>query len=127
MPDTLLLSRIEKITMGGRDIFIIDYSDCKEYQMISLIQTLKKQVLLFDKPVSILSVFNDKSFATPAFMREIKTAVRETSHLLDREAVVGLSDTKKMILKGYNFFFGKNIKAFDTREVAMQHILNKEM
>jgi hypothetical protein len=124
MPDTFLLNRIEKITMDGRDIFIIDYSDCKEYQMISLIQTLKEQVLLFNKPVSVLSVFNDKSYATPAFMRELKTAARETSHLLDREAVVGLSDTKKMILKGYNFLFGKDIQAFHTREVAMQHILS---
>lgn len=127
MQDSFLLSRIEKITKDGRDIFIIDYSDCKEYQMISLIQTLKKQVLLFDKPVSILSVFNDKSYATPAFMREIKAATRETIHLLDREAVVGLSDTKKMILKGYNFLFNKNIQAFDTREIAIHHILNREV
>lgn len=125
MQDPFLLSRIEKVTMDGRDIFIIDYSDCKEYQMISLIQSLKEQILLFDKSVSVLSVFNDKSYATPAFMHEIKAATRETSHLLDREAVVGLSDTKKMILKGYNFLFGKNIQAFDTREVAMQHILGK--
>lgn len=126
MQDPFLLSRIEKLTMDGIDIFIIDYSDCKEYQMISLVQSLKEQILLFNKTVSVLSVFNDKSYATPTFMRELKAATREVNYLLDREAVVGLSDTKKMILKGYNFFFGKSVQTFDTREVALQHILSRE-
>jgi hypothetical protein len=118
------MGRLEKIVEGDKQIFIVDYSDCKETEMIDLQLDLKNQVLNLNKPVMVLAIFNDKSYVTPKFMRAAEDATRDTLHLLEKQVMVGLSDTKKMILKGYNFLFGKNIKAFDTREAAIEFLLD---
>ena len=115
------MNRIEQISIAGKDIFIIDYSGCKERQMVDMIVSLKEQILTFNKPVSVLSIFTT-SYATPAFMQALRVAAHEVNHLLEKEVVVGLSNPKKMILKGYNLLFNKNVQAFDTREEAMKHL-----
>lgn len=118
------MDRIRKITRNNKEIVIIDYSDCKEAEMIDLLSELKRQLLSHNKPIILLSIFNSKSFATPNFMREARVATHETIHLLEKRAMVGLSETKKMILKGYNFLFNTNIKTFNTIEEAMEFLLD---
>ncbi len=118
------MGRIEKLTEDNKQIFVIDYSDCKEAEMIALVLELKKQMLSTNRPVMILSIFSAKSYATPKFMREAESSTREVIHLIEKSAMVGLSKTKKMILKGFNFLLKRNFKAFDTKEEAMVYLLD---
>ena len=115
---------IERIEANSKVVYIIDYSDCKESEMIDLVIRLKHQIVEGGQSVVILSTFNDGCFATPKFMRHVEEETREALHLIEKQAIVGLSETKKLILKGYNFLFRKNILVFDSKEAALEFLLD---
>jgi len=119
------MKRIEKIAKGNTEIFVVDYSDCKESEMIEIVIEVKKQVISGKEPVCILSIYNDKSYVTAAFMRQVENETREALPFIKKQAITGLNDTKRMILKGYNFLFRKNIQAFDTREQAFEFLADE--
>jgi hypothetical protein len=120
------MGTIEKITSRGKDIYIIDYSGCKESEMIELVSSLKTRIVTEGKRVSVLTVFDDRCYATPAFMRRAEKETQEALSLVEKQAMTGLNETKKMILRGYNFLFGKNIQSFDTRESALQFLIDED-
>jgi hypothetical protein len=41
-------------------------------------------------------------------------------------ALVGLNETKKLILKGYNHNFQRNFKVFETRDEAVRFLLDEK-
>jgi hypothetical protein len=114
---------ISKIKKDNIEILVLDYSDCNEDQMIAIAVAAKPMILSASRPLAILSVFNDRAYATPKFVMALKKETAEVIHLIDRQAVVGLNDTKKIILKGFNFLFRINIKAFDTTDAALQFLV----
>lgn len=119
------MDRIENLKFGNKEVYIIDYSDCKEAEMIALVSQLKMKVLKGNKQVLILSIFNDRGYVTSKFMRHAERETREALHLIQKQAMVGLNETKKLILKGYNFLFKKNIQVFETREHALEYLLDE--
>jgi hypothetical protein len=120
------LNRIEHIKVESSEVYIIDYSDCKEAEMIVLVSQLKEKILTGNKKVLILSIINDRCYVTSKFMRHAEKETGEVLHLIEKQATVGLNETKKMILKGYNFLFRKNIKAFDTRDAAFDFLIDEK-
>jgi hypothetical protein len=115
---------VSELTIEGKTVFRIDYSGANEQQMISLLKELQKQLEAKNKPVLILSIYNDKNFATPHFMRAVEEVTAAVLPLIDGQAIVGLSFTKKLILKGYNLMFNKNYLDFDTEEEAIAFLLH---
>lgn len=92
--------------------------------MIDLLIEFRTLLISNNKPQLILSIFNDRSYATPKFMQAFRTVKREEAiALIEKQAVVGLSDTKKLILKGYNFIFNRNIPSFDSTHAAIDYLL----
>ncbi|MFN7328069.1 MAG: hypothetical protein ACK5UP_01035, partial [Bacteroidota bacterium] len=51
-------------------VYLIDYSDLKVSEMVELLHEAKKMMLEKSLKCCLISVFNDKNFATPLFMRE---------------------------------------------------------
>jgi hypothetical protein len=115
---------IKEISKNDKDLFIIDYSNCKQDEMINGVVELTGKILEKNKPTMILSVFNERAYVTPGFMRTAEKANIELSHLLDKQAVVGLSPVKKMILKGFNILLRKNIRSFNTVDEAMEFLFD---
>src|SRR5579871_5454883 len=113
---------ISKVSMNNREILVVDYSNKSEKQMLDLVMEAKKAILADNRPVLLLSIYNDKSYATPKFMMALRQETPEVLHLIRNQAVVGLNATKKMILKGYNFLFRRNIRAFDTADEAIKFL-----
>ena len=109
---------IKEIGKNDKNLFIVDYSNCKEAEMISGIAEVKSRILQVNKPVMVISVFNEKAYVTSKFMRVAEQDNLDLAHLIDKQAVVGLTPVKKMILKGLNLFLRKNIRNFDTVEEA---------
>ena len=92
--------------------------------MIDLLIEFRTLLITNGTPQLILSIFNDRSYATPKFMQAFRTVKREEAiALIEKQAVVGLSDTKKLILKGYNFIFNRSIPAFDSTREAIDYLL----
>lgn len=113
---------IRKIVKNEQEIFVIDYTNLNESQMMSLASEGKRQLLANNKRVPVLAIFNHKSYVTPAFMRHSEKETREVIHLVQDVAFIGLSPVKK-ILRGYNFLFQRNFLAFDSEEDAIAHLL----
>ncbi len=93
--------------------------------MMMAATALKDAIAAEGKPVSVLALFDDKTYITGVFMRHAEKETAQVIHLIEDSAFVGLSKTKKFILLGYNLLFRKNFKAFDTREEAVQYLSEK--
>lgn len=103
-------------------IYIIDYSNLKEDNMIGLAMKLSEEIKKANQLVRIISTFNDKSYVTPRFMRSVEAITLEVRDLIQGQAVVGLNATKKIILKGYNLMFQQDIRNFETVPEAIEYL-----
>jgi len=115
---------VREILVSNKKVFIIDYSNQKEAEMIADVLDLKERIIKQSSPALIMTIFNDKSYATPKFMRTVEQTTREVERLLGKQAIVGLNQPKKLILKGYNLLFRKSIRDFDSQEEAMRFLLD---
>lgn len=107
---------ISRITKNNKEILIVDFSDCDENQMISLVEEGAQILLASNKPLLLLSIYNDQVYATPKFMNVVREETAKFIHMLEKQAIVGLSDTKKIILNGYNLSFKRNVRSFNSKE-----------
>ena len=92
--------------------------------MIKLMEESRNLVVTANEPTLVLIQFDSKSYVTPVFMRRAEQINKELGGLIKDQAFVGLTEIKKFILKGFNLFLGKNYKAFDSQEEALQYLLN---
>lgn len=102
----------------------MDYADLKEDAMIQLLTRAAQMIREQNEPFLVISIYNERCFITPKFMRVVETVTKDLYHLIKGQAVVGLTPVKKLILKGYNFFFNFEIKNFDSEEEALNHLLS---
>lgn len=120
------MSGISKEIHHSKEVFVVDFSNCKESQMIELIIEFRSLIIASNKPQLTLAILNDKSFLTTEFMIAFRKEKREeVTPFISKQAVVGLTDIKKMILKGYNLFFNRDIRAFDSKEAAINFLITE--
>lgn len=117
--------RISRLNIDGKEILVADFSSCKEYQMIEIIDDLRSLLIKQGKLQLVLAIFNEKNYLTPKFMRHFETQrMEEASHFIQKVAVFKFNNVKKSILKGFNMFFDRDIKAFDSREAAIKYLIH---
>ncbi len=79
-----------------------------------------------NKKQLVLALFNQKNFLTPRFMEHFKFDQREEAiKVIERQAIVGFTETKKQIIKGYNVLFNRDMKMFDTQEEAIDFLVGE--
>lgn len=118
------MNAIRKIVSDKKEVIIVDYSNCNVEEMIKLAIKVGELIKKENKPVLLLSIVNNKSYATPDFVKRAQQVTKEIDSLLGKQAVAGLNKIKKIILKGHNLLFNKNIQAFDTEKEAIQFLLD---
>ena len=118
------MTKIQRVKYRGKEILVADYSNCKEAEMISVATELKDLIDKEGKMVLVLSVFNEKNYATPNFVRHIEKEIRKVEHLVDKQAVTGLNDIKIWIVKGLNLWLKKSVKHFDTVGEAFKFLVD---
>lgn len=114
---------VRKIQAGDREVLVIDYSDCKETEMIGRLISAKRLILNENRPVLILNIFNDKCYATPNFVRQTESAYEEVRHLVERNAIIGLSQVQLIILKGFVLFGDRKLNSFDSYEESIKFLI----
>ncbi len=119
-----VLNVIRKISQHNQEILVIDFSNLKENQMMQLISEARALLLREQRSQKVMAIFNEKNFITPKFMRHFETDQMEAIVFLAKQAVVGLTNPQKMILKGYNIFQNRNIKTFDAPEQTIEYLLD---
>ncbi len=119
------MNRISKTELDDKNILEVNYSNLKEAGMTELLEQVRQLILQDRKSVLIISYFNSKNFATPAFIFRARQITAEVLPYIEKMAFVGLSLTQKMLLKGFNIALQRNFRSFETREEALQFILDK--
>ncbi len=118
------MNAITRIKRNNKEILVVDFSNCKEEQMIKIVSEVRSLLIAENKKQLILSIFNEKSYLTPKFMRHFEKDKREAILFIEDQAVIGFNHPKMMILKAYNFFFNRDIKAFNSQEEAIRYLLD---
>jgi len=120
------MGEVRKLTFDDRSIIEIDYSDLKEPAMIELLGDLNNLLVDENSPLLVLSIFNEKNYITPNFMRNVEKITGEHIDSVKKMAIVGLTRTQTTILQAYNLKFNRNFKSFSERPEAIRYLLDEK-
>lgn len=114
---------VEIITIQAKEILRLDYSGLKEAGMIALFDEAKEILEARQAPILALSIFNEKNFVTPAFVRHMENNLVLFEPLIRKNAVVGLSQVQLWILAGINLWYKSRIHPFKSEAEAIDFLL----
>jgi hypothetical protein len=107
-----------------KEIIYVDYSGCKEVEMVYLTQQHRDLVLKENRP-SLFMANYENTYGTPDYMKAAKDFTQATSHLITKGAFLGITGAKVYLLKGITFFFNVNFKTFATKEEALEFLVSE--
>ena len=116
----------EWIEFKGKKILYINYRGVKDKD-VSL-SILRKAVEIERKsPGNLLILQNyEGTFANNEFMFEVKKLGKEVKNKVKKNALVGISGIKKILLRAYIAFSGeKSIKTFNTEEEGKEWLISE--
>ena len=116
--------RLKKVVYKNKEILLIDYTDLKEAGMIEIVSAAKAMIQGQNEPVLILSIFNHKNYASPTFIRHLKKEVTQVEHLILRNAVTGISEIQRWIVKGINLWYKNQLHPFDSVDKALDFLVS---
>ena len=116
------MNRLKNITLQGHAIIVVDYAGCKEEEMLSLAARAKEAIKVDDSPKLVISRYSNM-YITPRFVRFFENETNEVKPFLKKNALIGLNEPKKVILKAFNFFMGTDFRAFDTEKEALEFLM----
>jgi hypothetical protein len=119
----MTLKNLRKDTVDGKEIMIVDFSDLNENEMIQLVSESRARLLEEKRLQRLLVILNEKNFVTSRVMRHVETEKKEALAYSLKQAIVGLSKPQRMILKGYNVIFKRDVRVFETQEQAIKYLI----
>ena len=112
------------INYKGKRILYIDYTKCKTTaDMINVLEEAKR---LYESTTEMYLVINDFTGATGSteYMQKVKQYGKEIfDGRTTKSAILGISGIKKILLNGYNSIAGKRVVPFDTKEEAVEYLV----
>ncbi|HEX6892330.1 MAG TPA: hypothetical protein VF141_16600 [Chryseolinea sp.] len=115
--------RLRKVLHKNKEVLIIDYSNCKEAAMIELVTTASELVHKENKKVFLLSIFNDKTYVSPKFIRHVEKELKAAEHLIVKNAITGISPVQRWIVKGINLWYTNQIHPLDSVDKALDFLV----
>jgi hypothetical protein len=119
------MNKVWKVFHKGKEILVLDYSGCKTPEMIEIGRTAKQLMKAENKHVVTLSILKNNHL-TPEFMRFFEKEIKEVEHLIDKNAITGLTEIQKWILKGVNLWYKRQIHHFDSYEEALEFLSSND-
>ncbi|MCU0383214.1 MAG: hypothetical protein MUF68_04035 [Cyclobacteriaceae bacterium] len=116
------MNRLKTITIQEKTILVVDYAGCKEEEMLELAAKAKALIITGEKDKLVISRYSNM-YITPRFVRFFENETNEVKPYLLRNALIGLNEPKKLILKAFNFFMGTDFRAFDTEKEALEFLI----
>ncbi len=117
------MNRLKTITIEEKTILVVDYAGCKEEEMLALAAKAKAWIITGEKDKLVISRYSNM-YITPRFVRFFENETNEVKPYLLRNALIGLNEPKKLILKAFNFFMGTDFRAFDTEQQALEFLVD---
>ncbi len=116
------MNEIKKVVVDDREIVVVDYSDCNEDRMIEVQSAVRAIIRAENKRCRLLAIFNDRCFLTPKVMKAFNDDLIGPA-LIDKTAVIGLTQPKKWIIEGHNFLENNTIAIFESKEDAINYLV----
>lgn len=116
------MSRVQKIQYKGKEIIYVNHSRSTIDEMLDTTKQTEELMLTENKRHLLLINISD-AFATTKFMVAAKNFGKNTQHLTDKSAIVGISGVKALLLRSYNSVAGAKLKAFETEEEAKEYLV----
>ena len=118
--------RIRFITHRGKEVLLVDISNCTSAEMIALARALPNH--LAGEPrgsVLLLADFTGSKFDKTAFESLKKAAVYDRPHL-KRSAWVGTEQLPKVFYENLKTFSQRDLPIFATREQALDWLVAEQ-
>ncbi len=116
------------IEFKGQQIYYVDYSNIKtSEEFLAVIKSTNafREKLKHDGVKDLLMLVNiSGSFVYGDVLSEIKKAALLTKELIAKEAIVGITGSKKILLKVLQSFAKMDFKIFDTEEEALEWLVS---
>ena len=119
------MQRVTKIFHQTKEIILIDYSNCREEEMINIVTDAKDMILIGNKPCLLVSIFCN-NYVTRKFMMHLEAELKAAEHLIKKNTITGISETQKWILKGVNLWYKKKIYDFSTLTEALDFLVTED-
>jgi len=116
------MKEVRKVIHKGKEILIIEYAGSKPDRMIEILAEAKRLMQTDKKCVLVLSIFG-KNYITPAFMRHLEKEVLKIENSIEKNAVMGLTEVQKWLLKGINTWYKRPLCHFDSYDEAMNFLV----
>jgi hypothetical protein len=111
----------------GKQIYYVDYSNIKtNEEFLSIIKqtnAFREKVKAEGKHNLLMLVDITGSFVYGEVLEEIKKAGKNTREIISKQAVVGITGGKKILLKIVQTITNMNFKVFDTVEEAQDWLI----
>ena len=102
----------------GKPILLVDYRGLKGEETLDTLEAAAKYIFQSQSKILILVDITD-AFMSPEFMVRAKALGKQSQSLIDKQAIVGVTGIKRVLVDAYNRFVpGPTGKSFATQEEA---------
>lgn len=63
---------------------------------------------------------------SPNFLRHVKRELLKVDELIDRQAIIGISNVQEWILKGINLWYKRQIYAYNSFDEAVEFLVKEK-
>lgn len=114
---------ISYIQHKGKKIMFIDYSQCKTIeQTLDVLEQVRKEYEKTDGQLLTLNNF-EGAFGSSEYMKKASQYGKEIfNKKTAKNAALGVTGIKKILLQGYNTIVKDKIKPFDSKEEALDYL-----
>ena len=116
------MERSKFIEHKGREIYILDFTDCTQEEIIAIINECARLVRSRpEKSVRTLTIVNDVSFNNK-IVGKLSDLTLGNAPYVDKAAVVGMTGLHKVLLSAIEMFSKREFHGFDLLEEALDFL-----
>lgn len=120
-----MTNRFYEIEHKGKIILYFDYRGLTSKEEDLFLDTITQATEYFKtkSPHQLVLLDVNNSYTNNKIMWHWKNVAKETQHLADKIAMIGVDMVKSILVEGVNFFAKTDIKTFRTKEQALNWLV----
>jgi hypothetical protein len=111
----------EWIEHNGKRVLCTTYSHQNPEEMIDSLEAQARLIRASTGGILLLDDFTN-SYTSKRFMNRAKVLGKELAPKVERNAIVGVTGAKKVLLSAYVMFTGIDMKPCSTKEEALEYL-----
>ena len=118
-----MTERIQQKRHKGKEVICFDYRGLdEEDEFIEMAEKALEYNLKLNRPTLQLTNITG-CYLTPRIMEYINTTMPKVSHLIIKDALIGITGAKRILFQVYNMMVRGNARAFKDEEEALEWLV----